>query len=118
MSFASFSAASQEGQSWKSCRALHSRWAARMFHSGSNARRGVPPMPVVDALRAGAATLLPGPGPLRGAAAEEVRLLHRWLTGGGTRLVLSSLPWEEPARGAGSWAEWARRARPVEVAVD
>ena len=50
------------------------------------ARRGVPPMPVVDALRAGAATLLPGPGPLRGAAAEEVRLLHRWLTGGGTRL--------------------------------
>ncbi len=82
------------------------------------ARRGVPPMPVVDALRAGAATLLPGPGPLRGAAAEEVRLLHRWLTGGGTRLVLSSLPWEEPARGAGSWAAWARRARPVEVAVD
>jgi DNA polymerase-3 subunit epsilon len=82
------------------------------------ARRGVPPMPVVDALRAGATTVLPGPGPLRGATPEEVRLLHGWLTAGGTRLVLSTQPWEEPARGAGSWAEWARRARPVEVAVD
>ena len=54
----------------------------------------------------------------RHATPEEVRLLHGWLTGGGTRLVLSTQPWEEPARGAGSWAEWARRARPVEVAVD
>jgi DNA polymerase-3 subunit epsilon len=82
------------------------------------ARRGVAPMPVVESLRAGATTVLPGSGPLRGAAAEEVRLLRRWLTGGGTRLVLSDRPWAEPARGAGSWAEWARRARPVEVAVD
>ena len=40
------------------------------------------------------------------------------LTSGGTRLVLSDRPWGEPARGAGSWAEWARRARPVEVPVD
>jgi DNA polymerase III subunit epsilon len=62
--------------------------------------------------------VLAGPGPLRGADAEEVRLLHRWLTGGGTRLVTCDEPWGEPARGAGSWAEWARRARPVEVAVD
>ena len=51
------------------------------------ARRGVAPMPVVEALRTGAQTVLPRPGPLRGADAEEVRLLHRWLTGGGTRLV-------------------------------
>ena len=29
---------------------------------------GVPPMPVVEALRAGATTVLPGPGPLHGAA--------------------------------------------------
>jgi DNA polymerase-3 subunit epsilon len=72
----------------------------------------------VDALRAGATTVLTGPGPLRGATAEEVQLLHGWLTGGGTRLVLCTQPWEEPARGAGSWTEWERRARPVEVAVD
>ena len=51
------------------------------------AARGVPPMPVIDALRAGAQVVLPGPGPLRGAPAEEVGLLHRWLTTGGTRLV-------------------------------
>jgi DNA polymerase III subunit epsilon len=75
------------------------------------ARRGVAPMPVVEALRVGGQTVLPGPGPLRGADPEEVRLLHRWLTGGGTRLVACDGPWGEPARGAGSWAEWARRAR-------
>ena len=51
------------------------------------ARRGTPPMPVIDALRLGAQMILPGPGPLHGAPVEEVRLLHRWLTTGGTRLV-------------------------------
>jgi len=82
------------------------------------ARRGVAPMPVIDALRLGAQTILPEPGPLRGAPAEEVGLLHRWLSGGGTRLVHSDPPWAEPAHGAGSWAGWAARARPVEVDVD
>ncbi|MHA6795365.1 DEDD exonuclease domain-containing protein [Pseudonocardia bannensis] len=79
------------------------------------ARRGTPPMPVVDALRRGAQTILPGPGPLRGAPAEEVRLLHRWLTTGGTRLVHSEPNWSEPARGAASWGEWVRRARPEPI---
>jgi DNA polymerase-3 subunit epsilon len=82
------------------------------------ARRGVAPMPVIDALRLGAQTILPGPGPLRGAPVEEVRLLHRWLTTGGTRLVVSEPAWTEPARGAGAWGAWAERARPVEVDVD
>lgn len=79
------------------------------------ARRGVAPMPVIDALRLGAQTVLPGAGPLRGATVEEVRLLHRWLTTGGTRLVASEPAWTEPARGAGSWGAWAERARPLEV---
>jgi DNA polymerase III subunit epsilon len=82
------------------------------------ARRGVAPMPVVDALRLGAQAVLPEPGPLRGAPAEEVGLLHRWLSTGGTRLVHSEPAWAEPAHGAGSWASWAERARPVEVEVD
>jgi len=82
------------------------------------ARRGVAPMPVIDALRLGAQTILPEPGPLQGASAEEVGLLHRWLSGGGTRLVHSDPPWAEPARGAGSWAGWAARARPAELDVD
>jgi DNA polymerase-3 subunit epsilon len=79
------------------------------------ARRGVAPMPVIDALRLGAQTVLPGPGPLRGAPVEEVRLLHRWFTTGGTRLVASEPAWTEPARGAGVWSAWADRARPVDV---
>ena len=77
------------------------------------APRGVPPMPVIDALRLGAQTILTGPGPLRGAPHEEVRLLHRWLASGGTRLVHGE--WAEPARGAPSWAAWAERARPLEA---
>ena len=98
---------------WELAVVRHGRLAA-----AGVARRGVPPMPVVEALRAGATTVLPGPGPLHGAAAEEVRLLHRWLTGDGSRLVLCDRPWEEPARGAGGWAEWARRARPEVVVVE
>jgi DNA polymerase III subunit epsilon len=82
------------------------------------AHRGVAPMPVVDALRLGAQTVLPEPGPLRGAPIEEVALLHRWLSTGGTRLVHSEPAWAEPARGAGSWAGWAERARPVGWEVD
>jgi DNA polymerase III subunit epsilon len=82
------------------------------------ARRGVAPMPVIDALRLGAQTVLAEPGPLRGAPAEEVRLLHRWLTTDGTRLVHAEPPWAEPAHGAARWSEWAQRARPVEVRVD
>ena len=81
------------------------------------AQRGVAPMPVIDALCLGAQAVLPEPGPLRGAPAEEVGLLHRWLSSGGTRLVHSEPAWAEPAHGAGSWAAWAERARPVEREV-
>jgi DNA polymerase-3 subunit epsilon len=98
---------------WELAVVRHGRLAA-----AGVARRGVAPLPVVEALRAGAQAVLPGPGPLRGADAEEVRLVHRWLTGGGARLVACDDPWGEPARGAGGWAEWARRARPAEPPVD
>ncbi|MEQ3552219.1 DEDD exonuclease domain-containing protein [Pseudonocardia nematodicida] len=79
--------------------------------AAGNAPRGVRPMPVVEALREGAQTVLPDPGPLRGAPAEEVRLLYRWLTGGGTRLVHSTPEWAEPAHGGGAWRNWAEQAR-------
>jgi DNA polymerase III subunit epsilon len=82
------------------------------------ARRGVAPMPVIEALRLGAQTVIPGAGPLLGAPAEEVGLLHRWLTTDGTRLVYSDPPWTEPVRSAAAWRPWAERARPVEVDVD
>jgi DNA polymerase-3 subunit epsilon len=78
--------------------------------SAGVARRGVPPMPVVDALAASAETVLPGEGPLRGAPAEEVALVLRWLDRPGTRMVRCSQPWTEPARAAASWRGWLSRA--------
>jgi DNA polymerase-3 subunit epsilon len=95
---------------WELAVVRHGRLAA-----AGVARRGVAPMPVVEALRTGAQSIQPGPGPLRGAEPEEVALLHRWLTTGGTRLVSCDPAWGEPSCGAGGWVEWARRARPVEV---
>ncbi len=96
---------------WEVAVLRHGRLAA-----AGVARRGVAPMPVIDALRLGAQTVLTGPGPLHGAPAEEVGILHRWLSGGGTRLVHGG--WSEPARGALSWGAWAERARPAEPLGD
>ena len=97
---------------WELAVLRHGRLAA-----AGVARRGVAPMHVVEALRLGAQTVLPGPGPLCGAPAEEVGLLHRWLSTGGTRLVYSEPPWAEPVRGGAAWGGWARRARPLEMPV-
>ncbi|MCK2240123.1 MULTISPECIES: DEDD exonuclease domain-containing protein [unclassified Crossiella] len=78
--------------------------------SAGSARRGVAPMPVVEALVLGAETVLPGPGPLFGAPAEEVRVILRWVEQPGTRLVRAAEPWRSPARGAARWREWLERA--------
>jgi len=51
--------------------------------------------------------VLPGPGPLLGTPVDEITVVYRWLTRPGTRLVRTSRPWGEPARGAGSWLAWA-----------
>ncbi len=98
---------------WEIAVVRHGRLAA-----AGVAARGVPPMPVIGALRAGAQVVLPAAGPLRGAPAEEVGLLHRWLTTGGTRLVHADPPWAEPARSAAAWAGWAQQARPIVAAPD
>ncbi|MBA3908222.1 MAG: hypothetical protein H0X35_16305, partial [Pseudonocardiales bacterium] len=98
---------------WEIAVIRHGRLAA-----AGVARRGVAPMPVIDALRMGAQVVLPDTGPLRGAPAEEVGLLHRWLATGGTRLVHAEPAWTEPARSASAWAGWAARARPVAAEVD
>ncbi|MFB9902448.1 DEDD exonuclease domain-containing protein [Allokutzneria oryzae] len=78
--------------------------------SAGTARRGVRPMPVVDALIASAETVLPDDGPLRGAPADEVSVVLRWLERPGTRLVHCDVPWAEPARAAASWRPWVARA--------
>ncbi|KAA5826775.1 DEDD exonuclease domain-containing protein [Saccharopolyspora hirsuta] len=89
--------------------------------AAGTARRGVPPMPVVDLLQASAETVLPGPGPLRGTSADEARVVYRWLTTGGTRMVRCSTPWNEPASAAGSWQTWLDKAingRTAYAAID
>jgi DNA polymerase-3 subunit epsilon len=91
---------------WELAVLRHGRLAA-----AGVARRGVPPMPVVTALRAGAETVRPGPGPLRGAPAEETAVLLRWLERPGTRLVHCPTAWAEPAHGAGRWTHWLVTAR-------
>jgi DNA polymerase-3 subunit epsilon len=78
--------------------------------SAGVARRGVRPMPVVDALVASAETVLPGEGPLRGAPAEETGVVLRWLNRPGTRLVYCDTPWSEPAKSAAGWRAWVDRA--------
>jgi DNA polymerase III subunit epsilon len=55
--------------------------------AAGTARRGVPPMPVVDAIQAGAQAILPQSAPLGGALVEETALIARWLAAPGVRIV-------------------------------
>jgi DNA polymerase-3 subunit epsilon len=92
--------------------------------------RGAHPGPYVDALVATAETVLPGPGPLPAATAEEVGCVLRWLESDGVRLVRLEGELASPAFGAGRLRAWLgdlatardsarpfddrRRLRPVE----
>ncbi|MGB8389215.1 DEDD exonuclease domain-containing protein, partial [Mycobacterium sp.] len=67
--------------------------------AAGTARRGVPPMPVVDAIHAGAQAILPAPAPLGGALVEETALIACWLAGPGVRIVRV-----EAAPDAAGWA--------------
>ena len=94
---------------WHFAVVRHGRLAA-----AGRARRGVSPMPVVDALVASAETVIPAPGPLRGAPAEEVALIYRWITEPGARIVSSTDPIALPAGCAErrrTWSQAAREAR-------
>ncbi|BCN79281.1 DEDD exonuclease domain-containing protein [Prescottella equi] len=94
--------------------------AGRLASAGVS-RRGVAPMPVVEALVASAETVLPDPVPLRGASPEELAVIARWLDADGVRIVRTSHGWSEPAHGAGSWEDWctlARTARAPTVSVE
>ena len=86
-----------------------------------NARRGVPPMPVVDAICAAAQSILPSSAPLSGALVEEVALIARWLSEPGVRIVRTETSagtgWATPIGAAGRWAEWAATARSAQAAA-
>ncbi len=92
--------------------------------AAGTARRGVPPMPVVDAIAAGAQVVLPQPAPLGGALVEETALIARWLTAPGVRIVRvtpggdDAPGWCSPLGSAGPWAEWAASARSARVAAE
>ena len=68
-------------------------------------------MPVVDALVAAAETVVPVPGPLRGAPAEEVALIYRWMTEPGARIVSTTDPVALPAGCAERRRGWSQSAR-------
>ncbi|MEV0294977.1 DEDD exonuclease domain-containing protein [Nocardia sp. NPDC050710] len=74
------------------------------------ARRGTPPMPVVEHLVAAAETVIPEGPPLRGAAPEEVALVARWSARPGVRIVRTTEGYREPVHGAARWLGWAEAA--------
>jgi DNA polymerase III subunit epsilon len=82
------------------------------------ARRGVPPMPVVDAISAAAQAILPDSAPLGGALVEEVALVMRWLAQPGVRIVRAEQGWSSPVGSAGRWASWAAAARSAKLAAE
>ena len=90
-------------------------WAVAIVRHGRLAASGtVPggasPLPVIDSLRAGATTVLPGPGPLAGATPAEIRNVHRWIDSAPTRIVSTEGCWVLPLRGAHTLSHWAERA--------
>jgi DNA polymerase-3 subunit epsilon len=100
-------AAAPDGRGgWQLAVVRHGRLAA-----AGCARRGVPPMPVVEALRSGAQVVLPQPAPLGGALVEETALLSRWLSQPGVRIVCATAGFASPLHSAGPWLEWAATAR-------
>ncbi|MDT5176236.1 MAG: polymerase subunit epsilon, partial [Mycobacterium sp.] len=89
--------------------------------AAGNAPRGVPPMPVVDAICAAAQTILPAEAPLGGALVEETALIARWLTRAGVRIVraetASGIGYSTPIGAAGRHAAWAATAQSARVAA-
>lgn len=83
--------------------------------------RGVPPMPVVDAISAGAQTIVPRQAPLGGALVEETALIARWLAQPGVRIVrvqtTSGDGYASPIGAAGAHAAWAALARSARAAA-
>ncbi|QZA15953.1 DEDD exonuclease domain-containing protein [Mycobacterium malmoense] len=86
--------------------------------AAGTAKRGVPPMPVVDAIHAGAQAILRAAAPLGGAPVEETALIARWLATPGVRIVrvADDDGWASPLRSAGAWAGWAALARSARLA--
>jgi len=90
-------------------------WAVAVVRHGRLAGSGtVPPgaapMPVIDGLRAAAATVRPDPGPFAGATRAQIQNVHRWIDSTQTRIVSVDGCWTLPLRGAHTLTDWADRA--------
>ncbi|MFI5933291.1 DEDD exonuclease domain-containing protein [Actinoplanes sp. NPDC051494] len=70
----------------------------------------VHPRPTLDMAQATAETVLPGPGPVPAATAEETERILAWLDRPDTRLVETSGDWVSPARGAARFTGLLTRA--------
>src|SRR5882757_7616596 len=86
--------------------------------AAGTARRGVPPMPVVDAICVGAQMVLPTEAPLGGALVEETGLIARWLAQPGVRIVRAEPGYASPVGSAGRWAAWAASAPSARAAAE
>jgi DNA polymerase III subunit epsilon len=82
----------------------------RLVASG-RAPAGAGVRPYVAALKATAETVIPGPGPLPAASAEEVECVLRWLETPGCRMVECEGTWASPAFGAAGQREWLAAVR-------
>jgi DNA polymerase-3 subunit epsilon len=85
--------------------------------AAGNAARGVPPMPVIDAICAAAQAILPSPSPLGGALVEETGLLTRWLAHPGVRIVRAQSGYATPIGSAGRLATWSATAQSARIAA-
>jgi DNA polymerase-3 subunit epsilon len=104
-SIAQLVAARRRGEAWEIAVVRHGRLAA----AGTSPPRAHP-RPTLDALRATAETVRPGPGPVPCASAEETERILAWLEHRDTRLVEVSAGWASPVRGAARFRELLVRA--------
>ena len=84
---------------WELAVVRHGRLAGAGF-----ARPGVHPRSTLEVVRATAETVVPGPGPVPCATAEETDRVLAWLELPDTRLVEVSAGWASPVRGAARFA--------------
>jgi DNA polymerase-3 subunit epsilon len=98
----------------------HGGWHIAVIRHGqlaaaATARRGVPPMPVVDFACAGAQTVCPEDAPLGGGLVEEAALIARWLATPGVRIVDATPGFASPVASAGPFTTWVSTARSAKL---